>query len=274
VPINKERLTRLGRRNFVQSAVPFAGYLLYKPGMDKVLKILNWATFATGMTAVGGMAAAILSYRLGIFQIKSAFSLLMIGGVASIAALILGLVAVGVRFYLGSAQGLALVISGMLLGALIAVPLLRFKNAVMNLPRIHDITTDVENPPQFVAILPLRAQAPNSAEYGGKAIAEQQLKAYPQIRSKILPKRSRDAFDLALKAVQALNLEVVSADSAANRIEATDTSSWFGFKDDVIIRIIPQGESSRLDIRSVSRVGLSDIGKNAERIQKLLSLIE
>jgi uncharacterized protein (DUF1499 family) len=54
------------------------------------------------------------------------------------------------------------------------------------------------------------------------------------------------------------------------RIEATDTTFWFGFKDDIVVRIAATGHGSRLDVRSVSRVGVSDIGTNARRIRKFL----
>ena len=75
------------------------------------------------------------------------------------------------------------------------------------------------------------------------------------------------AFERALSAVHALGWELVADDTGAGRIEATDTTFWYGFKDDVVVRIRPDGGGSRIDVRSKSRVGRSDVGANAARIR-------
>jgi uncharacterized protein (DUF1499 family) len=137
-------------------------------------------------------------------------------------------------------------------------------------PPIHDITTDTEQPPQFQAVLPLRADAPNPAEYGGAEIAGQQRQGYPDIAPLALEQPSAEAFRRALEAARGMGWDIVAADSVAGRIEATATTAWFGFKDDVVVRITPAGSGSRVDVRSVSRVGKSDVGANAERIREFL----
>lgn len=136
-----------------------------------------------------------------------------------------------------------------------------------SVPPIHDITTDTTRPPEFVAILPLRADAPNSAEYEGEEVSTAQLAAYPDIRTQHLPVPPQVAFARALDAAKAMGWEIVAADADAGRIEATDTTFWFGFKDDVVIRIAADDSGSKVDVRSVSRVGASDVGTNAERIR-------
>jgi uncharacterized protein (DUF1499 family) len=78
------------------------------------------------------------------------------------------------------------------------------------------------------------------------------------------------AFTRALGAARRMGWEIVAADSAAGRIEATATTTWFGFKDDVVVRIKPNQNGSRIDVRSESRVGGSDIGTNAKRIRRYL----
>jgi uncharacterized protein (DUF1499 family) len=134
-------------------------------------------------------------------------------------------------------------------------------------PPIHDITTDTDNPPPFEAIAPLRADAPNPVTYDGADSARQQLAAYPDIQTMVLPTAPRTAFDQALAAARDLGWEIVAAVPDLGRIEATETSFWYGFKDDVVIRIAGADRESRIDIRSKSRVGKSDLGKNAERIR-------
>ncbi len=81
----------------------------------------------------------------------------------------------------------------------------------------------------------------------------------------------QDAFGHALDAAKAMGWAIAAADSAAGRIEATATTPWFGFKDDIVILVTPAGEGSRVDVRSVSRVGKSDVGTNAARIRAFLA---
>lgn len=138
------------------------------------------------------------------------------------------------------------------------------------LPAIHDITTDTARPPQFDAILRLRAGAPNPAAYGGAEVARAQIEAYPDLRAHRMSAAPAQAFERALQAARDMGWEIVAADAAAGRIEAVDTTFWFGFKDDVVIRVEADGAGSRVDVRSVSRVGVGDLGANAKRIREYL----
>lgn len=141
-------------------------------------------------------------------------------------------------------------------------------------PPIHDVTTDTDDPPKFVAILPLRATAPNGSEYGGAKVAEAQHKGYPDLTGMELHSPPERAWGPALTAAKAMGWDMVAADSAAGRIEATATTRWFGFKDDVVIRLRPAGSSAtRLDVRSVSRLGGGDVGTNAKRIRAYLGRV-
>jgi len=145
---------------------------------------------------------------------------------------------------------------------------------VRSLPFIHDISTDTSTPPVFVAVLPLRADAPNPPEYQGEEIASQQREAYPDIKTLTLAMPVDRAFARAHEAAEGMGWEIVASDPSAGRIEATETTLWFGFKDDVVIRIAGTAGGSRLDVRSKSRVGKSDAGANAERIRKFMKAVE
>src|SRR5256885_4835405 len=118
-------------------------------------------------------------------------------------------------------------------------------------------------PTLFRSVLPQRAGAPNTAAYGGPEIAELQRKAYPDIQPLIVPMPTQVAFVRARDAAEGMGWQVVAADASAGRLEATATTFWFGFKDDVVVRIVPQGTGSRIDGRSGSRVGGSDLRTNA-----------
>ena len=141
------------------------------------------------------------------------------------------------------------------------------------MPPIHDITTDTENPPSFISILQLRKGAQNPAGYGGPNIAAQQRAAYPDITSEILALPPDQAFERAYRTARRMGWQIIDRNMEEGRIEATDTTSWFGFKDDIVIRVTPVDNGSRVDIRSVSRVGRSDVGTNARRIRKYLKLL-
>jgi uncharacterized protein (DUF1499 family) len=143
-----------------------------------------------------------------------------------------------------------------------------------SLPFIHDITTDTVDPPEFVAVRPLRADAPNPPEYAGEEVAAQQREGYPDLESLYLNVEPADVFDRALSVAEDLGWEIVAAEPAEGRIEATDTTFWFGFKDDVVIRIEEAPTGSRVDVRSKSRVGRSDVGANAARIRSFLEALQ
>lgn len=140
-------------------------------------------------------------------------------------------------------------------------------------PPIHDISTDTNNPPEFVDILPLRADAPNSHVYGdspnltAEKLAALQKQAYPDIEPMVFDETQEQVFARALAAADAMGWDIVSHAPEAGRIEATDTTFWFRFKDDVVIRVAANDGKTIVDARSVSRVGTSDVGKNAERLR-------
>lgn len=148
-----------------------------------------------------------------------------------------------------------------------------------NIPPIHDISTDRQDPPVFVAVLPLRADAANTAEYGrAEGMTPEQLRtltddAYGDLVPKVLEVAPDEAFDRALAAVDRLGWEIVAQVPQEGRIEATDTTFWFRFKDDIVIRIRAMGEGSVVDARSVSRVGRGDAGTNARRLREFFELL-
>ncbi len=155
--------------------------------------------------------------------------------------------------------------------ALAAVtPPLIFRAQARHVPPIHDVTTDPADPPQFVALRAAREKSPNGFEYGGPQVAAQQRAAYPDIKPLLVPDAPREEMQRAIDAARAMGWEVVASDAQSGRIEATARTRWFGFADDIVVRIRPQGTGSRVDVRSVSRVGTSDVGANAARIREYL----
>ncbi|HET6527962.1 MAG TPA: DUF1499 domain-containing protein [Balneolaceae bacterium] len=144
-------------------------------------------------------------------------------------------------------------------------------------PPIHDITTDIQNPPQFVKIGALRAEGSNPLEYGGPEVADIQQKYYPDIQTLYLDIPYPRAFKRALSAALKMPWEgIVSYSEETGLIEATDERAWFGFKGDIVIRVDTaqvKGQS-KIDVRSVSRLGRGDLGANADRVREYLQAVK
>ncbi|MEO8486834.1 MAG: DUF1499 domain-containing protein [Betaproteobacteria bacterium] len=215
------------------------------------------------------MVASGFGARFGIWDYRVAFSILRwstYAALAIVAFALLGLLVPRIR----SRAWLALVVALVVAGMAAAFPLVWMQRA-RSLPPVNDITTDPEHPPAFVAILPLRKDATVPAAYAGPEAAELQRRGYPDIAPIHVDDDPRTAFAAALAIATRLGWEVVAAESTAGVIEATATTPWFGFHDDVVVRIAPEGPGSRIDIRSVSRVGRGDFGTNARRVREFAS---
>ena len=207
-------------------------------------------------------------YHLGIWELRTGFTILRYGAYTAAGAALLSVVGVVAAVASRRPRGVVFGIAGVIIGLVsVAVPW-QWQRTARGVPSIHDITTDTGDPPAFVAVLPLRADAPNPSEYGGPELAAAQQAGYPDLGPTTLEASTSAAFGQALRAAEEMGWEIVAADSAEGRIEATATTRWFGFKDDVVIRIRPTHAGSRIDVRSVSRVGRGDVGTNARRIQE------
>ena len=158
------------------------------------------------------------------------------------------------------------------LALVVALPV-AYHYVVKYLPLIHDISTDTEDPPAFVAVLPLRKDASNPADYGGPAVAAEQRRAYPEVRPLDLAVPPQEAIRRAEAAARAMGWEIVAVVPAAGRIEATARTRWLKFADDVVIRVRTHAGGSRIDVRSVSRLGLGDLGTNARRVRDYLARV-
>ena len=144
-----------------------------------------------------------------------------------------------------------------------------------SVPAIHDISTDTQEPPEFNAVVALRDGSPNSLVYelegSAEKLAAMQIAAYPALVTLKSELSISDAVARAAEVLVMQGLEIVSKDVENGVVEATATTFWFGFKDDVVVRVRGDSAGSKIDMRSVSRVGQSDIGANAARIARFLS---
>ncbi|MGC2520131.1 MAG: DUF1499 domain-containing protein [Burkholderiales bacterium] len=219
------------------------------------------------------IAAELLSgfgSRWGWWHYSVGFVILRWAAGSSLAVVLLSLVGAILAGRAGAMAALAAGIAGVALAVPASGLPAYYWYQGRHLPHIHDITTDTDDPPRFVAVLPLRRDARNPAEYGGAKIAEQQKQDYPDIVPAVLAAPPAAVFERALAAARAMGWEFVAAAPGELRIEATDTTLFYGFKDDVVIRIAPAAGGSRVDVRSLSRVGGGDFGANAKRVRAFL----
>jgi len=235
---------------------------------------MTLALVACGIAAAGLVFLAVAgpSYRIGLLSFASAATLLQWAAYAGLAGLAAGALA-GARAYRRRAR-LAVAIAAVAVSAGLAasaVPL-EWNRRARNAPPIHDISTDLENPPAFEAVVPLRPDTANSLERS-PGLAAEQREAYPDLVPVVLPIPLDQAFTRALAVAQDEGWQIVTADTGTGRIEATQTTRWFGFADDIVVRLTPWGAGTRIDLRSVSREGESDMGRNARRIRRFLAAL-
>lgn len=220
------------------------------------------------LAAAAAMLAAGLGTRAELWHFRTGLLVFRFGAIGAIAAFGLALPAL-LRTRPGSERaGLAAALTAfMLSGVMSAGAAVQFRR-FQTLPVMHDISTDLAEPPAFEAALPLR-EGGNPVTRATE-LAGMQRAAYPDIGPLVLDAPPAVAYERALAAVKAMGWEILAADAARLRIEAVDTSLLFGFKDDVVVRIRAAGVGSRVDVRSISRVGKSDLGVNARRVRAYL----
>lgn len=231
----------------------------------------KWPTMLAWLAVLLLIVAALMvigagpAYRQGMLPLGEAFHLLRNGIFVALGAGAVGLatliVAAACRRRLVVLTAVAVVAASV---GMMAVPWQHWQRA-QETPPIHDITTDTQNPPAFEALAGAREAAPNAVAYPGEATARQQRQAYPDIQPILLDLPLATALSAAEAAALDMGWELAGVTDTT--LEATATTAWFGFEDDVAIRLTETDEGVRVDVRSASRIGRGDMGANAARIR-------
>ena len=192
----------------------------------------------------------------------------------AIAVLIAGLAALFglVGAVLGGHGKTTRAVTALVVALLVLVAPLNTVRQGAGVPMIHDITTDLEDPPIFVEVPRKRSIGDNSLDIDAEVLAAQKA-YYTDIGPTMLPMAKREAFALVREAVDAFDWVVHAENANLGYIEATASTPFFGFRDDVIIRVTEDTGGARVDMRSASRVGLSDLGVNAGRIRDFMAMV-
>ncbi|HEX8693031.1 MAG TPA: DUF1499 domain-containing protein [Longimicrobium sp.] len=235
-------------------------------------RILAIAALALAVVALLVVASGGPGTRFGWWHFRTGFDLMKWGGRLGLAAAVLA-VAAALVARRGALLGIALV--ALLVGAAAYLVPWNWRRGARQYPPIHDITTDFANPPPLAFSRQLRDSLDiNPWQYEGDSIAAQQRKAYPDIGPVLMTLPLDSAYAAAYRTMRDLGWEVTAANRRERTIEAVDVTAWFGFVDDVVVRVSPGSGISRVDIRSVSRVGRGDVGANANRIRKFIAKLK
>lgn len=220
-----------------------------------------------GIISLAVLTASILGSRLEVVHFGVAVRGMALAALIGIVAAIIS--AIGLLLTLMTARrGARMAIAGLVIAVLVAAPVVQAVIAGAKVPGIHDITTDLDNPPAFEAAAAARGDSTNPLDRAEPAdLAEQQRLAYPDIVTLEVSEHPGKVFEAALRTAKATGWEIIAADPAKGMIEAVATTPVMNFQDDVAIRITETATGTAVDMRSVSRVGQSDLGANANRIR-------
>jgi uncharacterized protein (DUF1499 family) len=236
---------------------------------------------------IAGAVLVVISgpiHRFGVAGFQPALLLLAGGALLLVLGALLGIVG----FLAALAKGTPISKGGTALAIVIGLGLLGYLlswlRAGMAVPPIHEISTDLQSPPPFVAVREIRAKLPgvNPVEYvveqpgrnGTINVPQAQREAYPDIQPLQLAMPPAEAFKRVDAAARSLGWEIVASVPEEGRLEATEATRFFGFKDDVVVRLRAEGGGTRVDVRSKSRVGVGDLGANAARVRKFLAAVD
>ena len=216
-----------------------------------------------------------LGYRSGLFDVMTAlggFTMAFAGGLLTLVAVV-GLALYGLLKRQSIDRGALLVAALMALVPVVFVlPQLQQAGEV---PAIHDITTNPMDPPEFDEIKKRRVHAANDLVYAANNLSAEETgklqdAAYPNLTTLLTSRTLTESVERTESVLRNMGLEIIQVNADAGLVEATATTYWFEFKDDVAVRIRSEGEQTLVDVRSVSRVGQSDLGVNAARIATFL----
>ena len=241
----------------------------------RVARLAAWLALLLAVAALVVLALVPLGWRAGLWHFRvSLLTLMPWAAYLGIAGAVLGLVTLFAWSRLSGAARVGAALA-LIVGAAVAYVPWSYQQLRTTMPPIHDITTDAADPPRFAAVLPAREAAKANALAYDAATAQQQIKAFPDLQPVITKLPPAQAFARAEAAARAMpGWQLIAADPQAMRIEASHASRWMGFVDDVVIRVRPEEGGSRIDVRSVSRVGRSDFGANAGRVRAYLAALK
>jgi len=250
-------------------------------GGSGIMSRIGGLGFGLAVIAFVLLAVAPLGWHEGWWHFSVAFfSLIQYSAYTAAGAAVVSLIGVVAALVTGNRRSLVLGAIGLIAGAVLAYLPWSYWHLTQVLPRMHDVTTDTDNPPAFsAAVLAARTAEPGAAPgtYEGPEVAKLQKQGYPDIAPILTALPAAAAFERALDTAKALGWTIVDETLADGMIDAAQTSTWFHFTDDIAIRVAARTDGqpgSRIDIRSMSRQGRHDFGVNAKRVRGFIAALK
>jgi len=249
---------------------------------DRIWRSAAWTALALGLLVLIGGGLAGPGYRVELIELGTAFTLLRWAAYLGVAVAVLAVLALVVALFQRRKGELLHFLAAAVFALAVALPANTLQAAAQGHPPIHDVTTDLADPPSFSALAP-RKDEPLRVPARGAELEEMTPKerwrayherAYGDLDPLILDMPPRGAITHVRDAAEEMGWRIAELAPNAGRLEATATTPWFGFKDDVVVRVTPAEGGARVDVRSVSRIGISDLGKNAQRIRAFLDTLK
>jgi len=223
--------------------------------------------FILSVLVIISVLTSVAGYRLEWWRHPEAFSIFEWASYAAIVAIAFSITGLFKTRSQTKRWGWLLGFLAVVLSLPVIAATLIFEYTATAYPRINDVTTDTQDPPSYWDV-------PNPIEYPGAAFADIQLASYGDIKPLVLPVSAHQAFEKALQLVKNNGWEVLATDADEGRIEAVESSFLFGFKDEIVLRIMPTDDGAIVDIRSRSRIGRIDRGANARRIRDFINALK
>ncbi len=228
------------------------------------------------MFAVMVILTALFLHRIFALSTPAAFNLLAVSYLISAVAVMAGLLA-AIGIWRNDTPGASRVVLGILLGGAVLASPLALALVAADFPVLNDVTTDPQNPPPYKVLANERTGWANPADYPGGG-AKVQIEAYPDLQPLIVNRTVGETFDVVAEALRRQHLTIVAEtppteEAPVGTIEAFDRTMVLGFYDDVAVRVRPDPEGARIDLRSSSRYGRTDFGRNATRLRDIMQEI-
>lgn len=250
---------------------------IYYAGDQPPSFLAMWTSRIAVFAAVAAIVTAGL-HRLSLLQTPVALTIALLLIAAAALAFLMAFIA-ALDIWVTGRQGTARVVFGGVVAlAILAVPAGVWAMS-LRWPEVNDVSTDLVEPPEFTAAKEDRGPGANPVDYQGEHSATLQREHYPDLKSLVIPRSTEEAYEIVMQAVAKLKLKTTleappeDEDAAPGFVELTEQTLVLGLVDDVIIRVLGEDKNARIDVRSASRYGASDFGRNAEHVRALLKEI-
>jgi len=238
--------------------------------------ISAWLAFLDGLMAVALVLAGLVGAHWRFCAPNLGFQFFVFGCLLGAVAVVMGLIGIFATRNPIRARARPRAVVGTAMGLLVILPVLFIVTLARHYPAINDITTDIENPPEFIRAPELPANQGRDMKYDRAKYAAGQQQGYPTLGPLKMPEMADDAFRAAQKTASAMpGWDITRVDSDTRTIEGVATSDLFHFQDDFVIQVRPDpaGAASVVEMRLKSRIGIGDTGTNYKRIESFFTAL-